>query len=365
MPISAKNFTKSDCCQPEILAHSVRAGLTLVELLVALLLSIMVIGVTFAIYQTNTRYYYRQQASLEQEQNLRTALYIMARDIRMAGDGLIMMGVREAQAFVPNPTGSGGHWFFYDVDFSGTQADSPGVRAIFGLDSDIGPDMLTIFRSEVESAISFGQLKTALTASSNKLELNESIAELAVEEDDVLGVVYGTGAVLLTAKEVSDPTEPGQIILGDRFKPQAAFPSGLIFPAGSYVYNLRDVMLTTYWVDTGNNNLMAKYHHLGNLNYDSVANNSVIVSPGIEDLQIRYVLNDQEPGEGFDGLTLGALDSNNWVRQIHLGLVSRSSYRLPGNNSYQPVSLFNHNPTTAPDGFVRQAMSKKVYLRNY
>ncbi|MDR2442882.1 MAG: PilW family protein [Deltaproteobacteria bacterium] len=320
------------------------------------------------IYQTNSRYYYRQQSILEQEQNLRAALYIMSRDVRMAGDGLIVMGVDKVQAYVPNAMSSGGSWFIYDD----ADITDYGIRPIFGGNSATGPDTLTIFRTAVESSVSFAHLASSFTSSANKIFLSSPIQTHTVAKGDVIGLAYGRDALLLSVEDMSAPgATPAEITLGERFKPGGNFPEGLSFPEGTYVYNLRDVFMTTYWVDTAKSNLMARYHHLGNLdvsaglfNYDEAS--SVIVAPGIEDLQVRYVLTDEEPGPGSEGLTLALLESTkSRVRQVHLGLVSRSGYRQPGNNSYMPVTLFDHSASPSPDGYLRQVMTQMVNLRNY
>ena len=314
------------------------AGITLIELLVALALTIIVIGATFMIYQTNSRFYYQQQSRLEQAQNLRTALYILSREIRMAGDGLIVMGVPKVQAYVPQPTGSGGEWFRYVVDSSGTQASTTGLRTIFGIDNDNGPDTLTLFRTEVESSLAFGQLSSPYTATSSKLNFSDSIPANAVARNDVLGVVNNRNAILLQALTVSDSGDPGEITLGPRFKPGGSLPSGMTFPSGTYVYNLRKAYLTTYWVDQINHNLMARFHHLGDLDYDNATESSIIISPDIEDLQMRYVMNGQNPGEGVDELTLeqqlGPPDPTG--PGVALELPLRDQRRAQAGNPFQP-----------------------------
>jgi type II secretory pathway pseudopilin PulG len=342
-----------------------RPGLTLIELLVALVLTIMIIGATFMIYQTNSRYYYRQQARLEQAQNLRSALYTLARDLRMAGDGLIVMGVPLVHAYLPEPDGTGGAWFRYEVDGSGALAGDPGLRAIFGLDATDGPDSITVFRSEVESSNAFGQLDEPFLSTSSNLILASPVPERSVSEGDVLGLVSGRDAVLVKAGTISGPGADGKITLDAALKPGSSFPSSLSFPRGSFVYNLRDVHLTTYWVDTANRNLMARYHHLAGLDYDDPVKSSIIVAPGIEDLQLRYVMNGQDPDDGVDGLTLAILEADNWVRQIQIGLVSRSEYRDPTNSTFMPVSMFNHVVSEPADGHMRQVQTGGVNLRNY
>jgi hypothetical protein len=329
-----------------------------------MVMAILLLGATLSIFQTNSRYYYNQQSILEQEQNLRTAMYAIAREVRMAGDGLSVMGVSSAQIYLPNPAG-GGAWFRYSFDGAGPSGGSTGVRALFGHDRDDGPDSLTIFRSAVESAMSFGQLAEGFSYSDNQLVFVQPILEGQVVKGDVLGVVNGKTAVLLEADYVSPPgSANGVIRLGSRFKPGSSFPGGAYFPAGSYVYNLRDVSMTTFFIDQADSNLMAKYHHFDSLHYDSVEESAIIVAPGVEDLQVRYVLNDQDPGQGFDGLSMGALENNNVVRQVNIGLVGKSSSRSPA-VLHSPVNLFNHFPDGPKDGHYRNVVTTMVHLRNY
>jgi type II secretory pathway pseudopilin PulG len=346
-----------------------RPGLTLIELLVALALSIMVIGATLMIYQTNSRFYYQQQSKLEQAQHLRSTLYILSREIRMAGDGLSVMGVDKVQAYVPKPSGSGGEWFKYVVDNSDTAAEKAGLRAIFGVDNADRPDTITVFRTEVESSVAFGQLDDPFLGSDTKLTLTSRILDNKLAKGDVLGLVYGNDAILLTADTIpNQSTSPGVINLDTRFKPGGSLPTGMYFPKGTYVYNLRKAYLTTYWVDTATNELMARYHHLGAvdlLNYDHDLKSSIVISPGIEDLQLRYVMNRQNHDEGVDELTLELLEGNNWVRQIQIGLVSRSLLRTKGTAGSTPISVFNHGASTVADGYIRQALTGHIYLRNY
>ena len=60
-------------------------GFTLIELLVALAISSIVMAGMFSVYWTQTKSHRKQQQLVERQQNLRAALYLMERDIRMAG----------------------------------------------------------------------------------------------------------------------------------------------------------------------------------------------------------------------------------------------------------------------------------------
>jgi len=60
-------------------------GFTLIELMIAMVISIIVIGGTIQAYQSQQNAQLAQKQVVEMQQNLRAALYIMAKDIRMAG----------------------------------------------------------------------------------------------------------------------------------------------------------------------------------------------------------------------------------------------------------------------------------------
>jgi type IV pilus assembly protein PilW len=60
-------------------------GFSLVELMVVMAISAIVMGGMYAVYNSQLKANVTQQAVVEMQQSLRTALYLMQRDIRMAG----------------------------------------------------------------------------------------------------------------------------------------------------------------------------------------------------------------------------------------------------------------------------------------
>ena len=60
-------------------------GFSLVELMVVLAISSIVMGGMYAVYNSQLKANVTQQAVVEMQQSLRTAMYLMARDLRMAG----------------------------------------------------------------------------------------------------------------------------------------------------------------------------------------------------------------------------------------------------------------------------------------
>ncbi len=60
-------------------------GFTLIELMVAMVISIIVMGAIYAVYISQTRVQVTQEVHLELQENLRAALTIMTQEIRTAG----------------------------------------------------------------------------------------------------------------------------------------------------------------------------------------------------------------------------------------------------------------------------------------
>lgn len=79
---------------PRLPRPSDRAGFTLVELLIALLISSLVLGTVFSLFSQYRRGLRRQQNLSEIQQNLRFGFAQLARDLAMAGYGMTGQGAR-------------------------------------------------------------------------------------------------------------------------------------------------------------------------------------------------------------------------------------------------------------------------------
>ena len=76
-------------------------GVTLIELMMALVISAILVGGTYSIFITQQRTYVLQDQVVGAQQDARAALIIIARDVRMAGmltgfDGFSVNGASEA-----------------------------------------------------------------------------------------------------------------------------------------------------------------------------------------------------------------------------------------------------------------------------
>lgn len=353
-------------------ARGWKRGVTLIELMVAAVIMVVVTGAAFTLFKIATSYEARQQEILTQTQNLRAALYAVSRDIRMAGSGLPLIGSQTIHIYVNDD--------LYDAEtqkekgwFSYTGANEAGARAIFGTDSgtdETKSDTLTIFRAEVETTSSLGQLSAAFNpGSSNSIRLIDGIWEGELFSDgDILAIANGTAAVIVQAAVSTPGQKYSEIGLGPRFNPEKTL-SGDTFPAGSMVYNLRDVTFVTYYVDTANKRLMANYHDvtLKDEDADDPNKHLVTVADNIEDFQVAYFLRSafSENLTQYSTISLDQLANQGLVVQaVQVAMVSRSKNTSQLNPEGSSVKVMEH---TAKDekGYTRRVLSEIVQLRNY
>ena len=348
-----------------------RPGVTLIELMVVVFIMTIVAGAAMVFFRTTAENETLQQENIAQIQNLRTAFYTVASDVRMAGSGLGLLGNGLVQIYVdpkvamadPSDTqeGDDGGWFRYK------DAEHYGVRAIFGTDSEgdkTKADTLTIFRADLEAFSSMTTLRQDYNpASDGSLSLTTSLEEGEdLTSGDIIAVSSGTVVVILQGNLPSTPSDTLEI--GSRFRPNAALPepSGYVFPAGSAVFNLKDVSFVTYYLDTKENRLMANYHDL--LDNASQDPNLAVVSSNIEDFQVNYYL--ASSLEGTSDVAQSSIaekdfDDGQWVHAIKMGMVSVSGRKTgPG----EPVEIMEHTIEGEPER-PRRVLIENVKLRNY
>ncbi|MDR1044641.1 MAG: PilW family protein [Candidatus Adiutrix sp.] len=341
------------------------------ELLLVMLIALLVSGVGLSLYRLSYRYYAHKDALLEQNQNLRTAMATLVRDLRMAGNGLLLPEEGLAAFQIYLPTARGG-WFRHSI-----KSDLYGVRPIFGLDGTLeglGPDRLTIFWAAPEAREPVARLTAAFQPGSygrdDDLLLERSWEtapawEELIRPGDILALVHNGQGLILTAGRIKN----GRLPLGELYRPRSPLPRPGFqsFPPGARLYNLRDFTLVTYYVDGARRRLMAEYHRGPG---GRAARRQVVLAVGIEDMQLRYFLDGEKvsPELGHEQVSESELDGREGLRPrriqaVNLTLVSRSSVRLSGRDDFRPLAVYNHRPGGGPDGRERRLMSETVILR--
>jgi len=151
-------------------------GFTLVELMVAMVVAIIVIGAIYAVYQSQTRVQVAQEVTLELQESLRAALTIMEREIRTAG---------------ADPTGNAGarilraeaNELWFTRDFTG---DTDGLgRAIYDGSTDNPSENI---RYKVMPGQ--GYLGRDIEGNDNDGDLQPLLERVAGQDEESLNFVY-------------------------------------------------------------------------------------------------------------------------------------------------------------------------------
>ncbi len=128
---------------------SKNTGFSLIELLIAMVLTGIVSVAVFSLFISQNRSFDVQEQRVALHQNLRAAMEIMQRDLRMAGfdptgaDNFLVTDVRNRdQAFVLDPNGEGAIQFTADLNANGTaDVGETFDYSIDDPDADLIPDL--------------------------------------------------------------------------------------------------------------------------------------------------------------------------------------------------------------------------------
>ncbi len=290
----------------------------------------------------------------------------------MAGNCFALLGpnVERIQIYLPKVGSRPAGWFKY------SSASDPGALPIFGFDGGSGgTDSLTIFRTDIESASPVGRLANEYQPGSSTVRLDfiEPFEKGTLEDGDIVALVNGNRAMVLEAGQI-DSSSRAYAVLGDRFRPDMgqSLPDSTTFPRGTYVYNLRNVTLVTFQIDSEINALVADYHDhelmADNLDKDEM----VIVAHNIEDFQVRYWLGGTAGGlvvrplQGADSINESDfLNNSSWVRAVNLAMVAVSPTVDEKRGLVARQALFNHTDLGPNDRRLRRSLAETVFLRNY
>jgi hypothetical protein len=328
--------------------------------------------VAFTLYRLNSQQYLRAEAIIEQQRNLRLALYTLAREIRMAGNGLFVLGqgLKIIQIYAPvessrdcndKPIVPDSLAWYANCDSS----SSPGVRAIFGEDGGASSsDIVTVFKAEPEFSTAIGR---ASGFDDWRLALIEPIDANSIAAGDILGLINGEKACLLEVKEVSSGGTISEIEIkdGGRFTGPNGPPSGFA-TSGAIIYNLKNVSLATYYLDEATNQLMVVYHDQAINEDDPKASPPTPIADHIEDFQLHYFFDKEEVDVSKVSLDPG-IDSaklaDKAVRAVIVGLTAKSDVERYAAPQIRPP-LFNRAAGTVAEKVNRLSILETVHLRN-
>lgn len=343
-----------------------RRGFTLIEMMIALVVSLVVVAGLYGIFTLQSRQFYYQDLQMEMHQNMRFATDVLTRSIRMAGFNTSAMvtgwggteGADDSINALPAVQS-------YD-DWSGDGHDA--IAVVYG-DPSLVVSSTMMFVEECDT--------TGISFLTNMLDFDDKLAEY--ESGDLLlcldyAAIGGMESYLwvITSVDASDPTYTRLGISGA----YGTSDYDAVCPSGE---NLTPVMscskaeVTTFYIDSTDdgvgpgspeNPVLMMDMDLGWPESDDVP-----LVEHVEDLQVDYCLDD-------GGGTSDCSSSGAWTSTIDMtagdvpwmvrtSLVIRSS-----REDYARVytgtrpALSNHDAAFDSDHYYRQVLVSSVTARN-
>jgi prepilin-type N-terminal cleavage/methylation domain-containing protein len=281
-------------------------GVTLIELMIALVISAILVGGTYSIFITQQRTYVLQDQVVGVQQDARAALTIMARDIRMAG----ML------------TGN---------EFSVNGASEP----ITPTNSNAGPDQIRVVYAseEVSEVSSVDIVNKQVTLTSGADRFDTSTRRYVAFEG--IGHVYQVSSRTIETNTLT-LTETPPSYLGD-------------FSARVYCVNA-----ITYDVS---GNALRRNDGSGTQDLAGVSNQSAV-----EDLQLAYQVED-DTSNWYDDPADASADNSD-IRVVRINLLVRTAVEDTDDQNYQRPALEDRAGSGTQDGFRRRVYTTVVKLRN-
>ena len=353
-------------------------GMTLIELMVAMVVSLAVVAAALALLVTSNNAIQVNQQATDTQQNVRLAMDLISQDIKLAGfnmSNVVVPGCVVGLLATPAPI----------VPLDNVPAGAVGVI------NDVGPDAVNLLVPSMVAGNGGGvPVLSALASGGNTIPLS------ALD----IGAMVTSGLVLGSVVSVGGNFSSSVTAIGATFLTLAkGLPVAAQFPAGTPVYLLQCVRYTV----SANPAICAG-------STSCLLRNGVPMVDGIEDLQLAYgcdgcnvlapnpggpdgVIDDQDnPGP----LPVGAgvfsagdfITNNNWatlpmtpdkIRLVQITIVARDSQASKGlsegnalpTHAAAPVIVSDHNPAVdatynAPvyNQQRRRVLTKTVQVRN-
>ncbi len=286
-------------------------GFTLIELLIAMAISGIVAGAIFTAFKSQQKSYLIQDQVAEMQQNLRAAMDIIARDVRMAGFGFGGY-VNSIETFNNNPDQI--DLIYADAGVTTSiSASMPNPSAIFNVDSTSG-----------------------------------------FQEGDLIVITDGTSGTLLTITKVLSVSSRLQHNPSATINPpggQNTFPPGG-YGQGSIIYKLKYV---SYKVDSTDPDHPTMRVALGGGGYQPFAEN-------IEDLQVVIIFADGNEANTYNNTDGDTTNDYDDIRLIRISILARTDIPDPDFNGQRPV--IEDHAGGAPDHYRRRLLSTLIKVRN-
>ena len=306
-----------------------RAGFTLIEVMVALAIMAIASAAAFAAFELQQRSYLVQMRVAEMQQNLRAAIEVLSRDLRMAGYGT-PGGFKIPNTIIPG---------------------AAAIRGIHPVDNTAGPDSIYIaYMYDMDPNQPTG---TVFSHDTGETKVNDNAVYQKYRASEFIIVSNRAAAEMFQV--TSDPAANQSLI-----------------HATSNSYN--DTTLHTAVLTSGNTVSKARFvrYYIAT---DNVTGRPTLmmdrmqgsdpqpVADDIEDMQFQYSLDTN--GDGAIDVT----DNNTVVnpaniRQVHVYLLARTRQTEKDWKDNVSRSMANHGTGVLNDGYRRRVVDFIVDVRN-
>jgi len=296
-------------------------GTTLIELIIALVLSSILISGIYGLLISQQRAYSAQDRVVAIQQDARAALTIMTKDIRMAG-------------FL---VGSGGGAGFSDGTTNVTVNGF--TEAVTPVNSTSGPDSVTVVYAATE-------LGTVQSVAAGTVTLS----------NDIDGYFTNGGSLVAEKCFVSFDVRPDNIyrvsaVSGTNISVVNLPVSNIA--AGTTVYGVKAV---TYSVASG---MLRRNENTGEGAQPLVGDGTSTV---VEDVQFAYQLSGDTSWYNGGGFPAGAGATD--IRMVRINLVMRTGVEDADDTNYRRPALEDRGASTMTDGYRRRVYTTSVNIRN-
>jgi len=330
-------------------------GISLVEIMVALVISIFLLGGVIQVYIANKTSYRFSDASSRIQENARFALETISSDLRMTGYwGCAQFIANNNDHLVNNLNTASASYNAALHDFIGADAISATVN-----DGLNGSDSLTVSGSKAAQNIILAPFMTTVESD---IEVS---ATTAIAEEDIVIISNCQGADIYEVSAVATSTTAGQIVvshntagkIGNMNAAACTATGGNQCLSQTYAGDaaISTLQTITYTVAAGANTAEPALWRSENGVNDELIE-------GVEQMQILFGVDTDNDGTPNQYLTSDLVTDSTQVSAVRIFLVVRSDEDNITDNLQ--VITINGVSTNAPDNRLRQVFSSTVALRN-
>lgn len=313
-------------------SHRHQSGLTLIELMIAMLIGLILVSAIGFVFVSSSRSYREDERNARMQDEVRYAMAALTAELEMAGfwGPLLVPGAITLDDSLNDPKcgndSAGIGWIYVSR------------TPVFALDNALQADVNTQFN---------GCIKNVLEGSDVVV-----IRRVAGSTESAGGGMpfLRTNGTIGTLFRGENPNDPSAIV-------PAPFADWLFQPSIWFIRN--------YSVSAGDGiPCLTRLVLQGDPPTFTAASSVQCMAQGIEDLQLEYGVDIDSNGAADQFVTAPDAAQLTRIIEVRVNLLARSTDALPAYRNAKTYAISNADPKTPDDHFYRRAMQTTVFLRN-